>query len=187
MTSLPIGEWSCPRTTSCWPQARLLSRSPIPTCALRACTIGDTAWSSGGCSVWMQPMVDSTAAARSAASARDIAREYSPSRTRARTSRAGGVRNAALCGCVGPLSVPLHARPRVPPSCAPDHGSTHFRSGPATPWVVQDDSWLFEYVLAESVSTVPASSCTPVVLSSGFRVARSDPCAPAPSHHHPLP
>ena len=43
MTSLPIGEWSCPRTTSCWPQARLLSRSPIPTCALRACTIGDTA------------------------------------------------------------------------------------------------------------------------------------------------
>ena len=36
-------EWSCPRTTSCWPQARLLSRSPIPTCALRACTIGDTA------------------------------------------------------------------------------------------------------------------------------------------------
>ena len=26
-----------------------------------------------------------------------------------------------------------------------------------------------------------------VVLSSGFRVARSDPCAPAPSHQHPLP
>ena len=34
---------------------------------------------------------------------------------------------------------------------------------------------------------VPASSCTPVVLASGFRVARSDPCAPAPAHHHPLP
>ena len=67
------------------------------------------------------------------------------------------------------------------------HGSTHFRSGSATPWDVQDDSWLFEYVLAESVSTVPASSCTPVVLASGFRVARSDPCAPAPAHHHPLP
>ena len=43
MTSFPIGEWSCPRTKSCWPQARLLSRSPILTCALRACTIGDTA------------------------------------------------------------------------------------------------------------------------------------------------
>ena len=61
----------------------------------------------------------------------------------------------------GPLSVPVHARSHVPPRCARHHGSTHFRSGSATPWVVQDDSWLFEYVLAESVSTVPASSCTP--------------------------
>jgi len=43
MTSLPVGKWSCPRTTSCWPQACLLSRSPIPTRALRACTLGDTA------------------------------------------------------------------------------------------------------------------------------------------------
>ena len=69
----------------------------------------------------------------------------------------------------GPLSVPVHARSHVPPRCARHHGSTHFRSGSATPWVVQDDSWLFEYVLAESVSTVPASSCTPVVLASaGF-------------------
>ena len=83
----------------------------------------------------------------------------------------------------GPLSVPVHAQPHVPPRCARHHGSTHFRSGSATPWVVQDDSWLFEYVLAESVATVPASSCTPVVLASGFRVARSEPCAPAPAHH----
>ena len=81
----------------------------------------------------------------------------------------------------GPLSVPVHVRSHVPPRCARHHGSTHFRSGSATPWVVQDDSWLFEYVLAESVSTVPASSCTPVVLASGFRVARSEPCAPAPA------
>ena len=70
----------------------------------------------------------------------------------------------------GPLSVPVHARSHVPPRCARHHGSTHFRSGSATPWVVQDDSWLFEYVLAESVSTVPASSCTPVVFASGSRV-----------------
>ena len=87
----------------------------------------------------------------------------------------------------GPLSIPVNARPDVPPRCAPDHGCTHFRSGPATHWVLWGDSWLFEYVLAASVSTVPASSCTPVVLASGFRVARSDPCAPAPSHQHPLP
>ena len=87
----------------------------------------------------------------------------------------------------GPLSIPVHARTPVPPHCAADHGCTHFRSGPATHWVLWGDSWLFEYVLAESVSTVPASSCTPVVLASGFRVARSEPCAPAPAHHHPLP
>ena len=87
----------------------------------------------------------------------------------------------------GPLSIPVNARTPVPPCCASDHGCTHFRSGPATHWVLWGDSWLFENVLAESVSTVQASSCTPVVLSSGFRVARSDPCAPAPAHHHPLP
>ena len=92
----------------------------------------------------------------------------------------------------GPLSVPVHARTPVPPPCAPDHGSTHFRSGPATPWVLWGDSWLFEYVFAESVSTVPASSCTPVVLASGFFESRVFPvpihirshtyvpCAPAP-------
>ena len=39
----------------------------------------------------------------------------------------------------GPLSVPVHARSHVPPRCARHHGSTHFRSGSATPWVVQDD------------------------------------------------
>ena len=85
----------------------------------------------------------------------------------------------------GPLSVPAHARTPVPPRCAPDHGCTHFRSGPATPWVLWDDSWLFEYVLAESVSTVPASSCTPVVTSSwpprvSSRAFRSRPFSPAP-------
>ena len=79
------------------------------------------------------------------------------------------------------------ARSHVPPRCARHHGSTHFRSGSATPWVVQDDSWLFEYVLAASVATVPAlEAVTPVVVASGFRVARSEPCAPAPAHRQRL-
>ena len=42
MSSLPVGERSSPRTTSCWPLSRPLSRSPVPTRALRACTLGST-------------------------------------------------------------------------------------------------------------------------------------------------
>merc|ERR1712086_46455 len=61
------------------------------------------------------------------------------------------------------------------------------RSGLATHGVVRDDVWLYQYVLIESVPTVPSSSLTTAALASGFRVARSEPRAPAPSHRHPLP
>ena len=36
MSSLPVGERSIPRTTSCWPLSRPLSRSPVPTRTLPA-------------------------------------------------------------------------------------------------------------------------------------------------------
>ena len=42
MLSLPVGERISPRTTSCWPLSRPLSRSPVPTRALRARTLGST-------------------------------------------------------------------------------------------------------------------------------------------------
>eukprot|EP00964_Phaeocystis_antarctica_P026364 scaffold14848_cov62-Phaeocystis_antarctica.AAC.4 len=42
MSSLPVGEWSSPCTTSCWPVSRPLSRSSVPTRALRARILGNT-------------------------------------------------------------------------------------------------------------------------------------------------
>jgi hypothetical protein len=39
----------------------------------------------------------------------------------------------------------------------------------------------------ESVPTVLSSSWPASVLASDFRVGRSEPCVPAPSHRHPLP
>jgi len=47
--------------------------------------------------------------------------------------------------------------------------------GLATPGVVRDDVWLYQYVLVERVSTVPSSSLTAAVLAFGFRVGRSEP------------
>ena len=88
---------------------------------------------------------------------------------------------------VGPLPVPKHARTHVHPSHPSHRGCTRLRSGPATPWVVRDDIWLYQYVLIESVSTVPSSSLPAAVLASVSRVGRADPRAPAPSHRHPLP
>ena len=81
-------------------------------------------------------------------------------------------------------------RARAYPSAAlsPSRGwCTRVRLGLATPGVVRDDVWLYQYVLFESVPTVPSSSSPASVLASGFRVGRSEPGAPAPSHRHPLP
>jgi len=66
----------------------------------------------------------------------------------------------------------------VYPSAAlsPSRGRcTRLRSGLATHGVVRDDVWLYQYVLIESVPTVPSSSLTTAALASGFRVARSEP------------
>ena len=79
----------------------------------------------------------------------------------------------------GPLPVPEHARTRVPPSRPSHCGCTRFRSGPATHGVVRDDVWLYQYVLFESVPTVPSSSSPASALAFDFRVGRSEPGAPA--------
>ena len=85
----------------------------------------------------------------------------------------------------GPL--PKHARTHVIPSRPSHCGCTRFRFGPATPGGKRDDVWIYQYVLIKSISTVPSSSSPASVLAFDFRVGRSEPRAPAPSHRHPLP
>eukprot|EP00964_Phaeocystis_antarctica_P129117 scaffold92985_cov94-Phaeocystis_antarctica.AAC.1 len=84
-----------------------------------------------------------------------------------------------------------HASHTAPPLPGRDHSrspSTRVHmSGPATHGVVRDDVWLDQYVLIENASTVPSSSLPAADLASEFRVARSEPRGPAPSHRHPLP
>merc|ERR1712194_267476 len=51
----------------------------------------------------------------------------------------------------------------------------HVRSGPATHGVGRDDVWRYQYVLFESVPTVPSSSSPASALAFDFRVGRSEP------------
>ena len=76
----------------------------------------------------------------------------------------------------GPL--PKHARTHVIPSRPSHCGCTRFRSGPATPGVVRDDVWLYQYVLIETVSTRPSSGSPASALAVGFRVGRQNQVCP---------
>ena len=88
----------------------------------------------------------------------------------------------------GGTSSPPRARAYPSAALLPSHGRcTRLRSGLATHGAVRDDVRLYQYVLIESVPTVPSSSLTTAALAFDFRVARSEPRAPAPSHRHPLP
>jgi len=101
-------------------------------------------------------------------------REYAVRRTCTQSPHSCIAYRAPSAGA-GPLPVPEHARTRVPPSRPSHCGCTRFRSGPATHGVARDDVWLYQYVLVESVPTVPSSSSPASVLASGFRVGRSEP------------
>ena len=89
-------------------------------------------------------------------------------------------------------STPEHM---CPPSRTSHCGCTRSRSGPATPGVVGDDVWLYEYVLIESVSTVPSSSSPTsalavVFLNRASRSRRARPFSPPPftlTAAHPSP
>ena len=105
-------------------------------------------------------------------------REYAMRRTCTQAPHSCIAYRAPSAGA-GPLPVPEHARTRVPPSRPSHCGCTRFRSGPASHGIVRDDVWLYQYVLFESVPTVPFSSSPASALAFDFRVGRSEPGAPA--------
>eukprot|EP00964_Phaeocystis_antarctica_P044307 scaffold25462_cov36-Phaeocystis_antarctica.AAC.3 len=90
MSSLPVGEWSSPRTKSCWPLSRPLSPSPVPTRALRARTLGNTGGTQKKRASRISPCP------RCLLHRRDLARRSASFEGPTGVSREGGVAEAVL-------------------------------------------------------------------------------------------
>ena len=126
MSSLPVGERSSPRTTSCWPQSRPLSCSPLPTRALRAWALGDTGGTQKKRALCISPCP------RCLLHRRDLARRSASFEGPTGGSREGGVAEAVLerAGERRPRSSPCSpAGARALLSCAAGACCT-YRCGP---------------------------------------------------------